>query len=214
MVIVFSGFRDEKLKEQIEEQEGKVYNTLVKDATHVLVKKGAKPSKKLEQAKEKELEILDLLEFLEEYEFTLTKKDKKKSDEPKKKSTKKKEEVPRFTIVHDLKMIDSDDDDEDESGSSIVLGTPWEEVKKSLKDSDVVIVPKRKMRLKMDYKIDEEIMSMTLDLVSNTSQGFTVKDIVRHIMCIYAAYGDSHDAVLHSLLYNETADLYEIGCDS
>jgi hypothetical protein len=95
MVIVFSGFRDEKLKEQIEEQEGKVSNALVKDATHVLVKKGAKPSKKLEEAKEKGLNILDLQEFLEEYEFSLAKKDKKKSDDdeekPKKKATKKKE---------------------------------------------------------------------------------------------------------------------------
>jgi HSP90 family molecular chaperone len=95
MIIVFSGFRDEKLKEQIEEKDGKVYNALVKDATHVLVKKGAKPSKKLEEAKEKGLEILDLQEFLDEYEFSLAKKDKKKSDDeeekPKKKATKKKE---------------------------------------------------------------------------------------------------------------------------
>ena len=84
MVIVFSGFRDESLKAQIEVQEGKVHNALVKDATHVLVKKDAKPSKKLEEAKEKGIECLDLAAFLIEHEFALLSKEKKaKSDDEK-----------------------------------------------------------------------------------------------------------------------------------
>ena len=77
MVIVFSGFRDDALKAQIEDAGGRVAVSLVKTATHLLLKKEGKPSKKVEEAKEKGLELVFLDDFLEEYEFTLGVKEKK-----------------------------------------------------------------------------------------------------------------------------------------
>ena len=74
MVIVFSGFRDDTLKAQIEAKGGKVAMSLVKNATHILVKKGGKASKKLDEAKEKGLEALDLEDFIAEHEFHLGEK--------------------------------------------------------------------------------------------------------------------------------------------
>lgn len=89
MVIVFSGFRDDVLKEQIQAKGGKVATSLVKSATHLLMKKEGKPSKKIDEAKEKGLELVFLDDFLEEYEFSLGVKEKK---ETKKKAPK--EAVP------------------------------------------------------------------------------------------------------------------------
>lgn len=71
MVIVFSGFRDDVLKAQIEAAGGKVAVSLVKAATHLLTKRDAKASKKAEEAKEKGLEIVFLDDFIEEHEFNL-----------------------------------------------------------------------------------------------------------------------------------------------
>ena len=85
MVIVFTGFRDESLKAQIEAEGGKVSTTLVKDTTHLLVKKGAKPSKKLDEAKTHGIDALDLAEFIAEHNFHLSEKKprakKSKSDD-------------------------------------------------------------------------------------------------------------------------------------
>ncbi len=83
MVITFSGFRDESLKAQIEEAGGKVAATIIKTTTHLLVKKDGKSSKKIEEAKEKNIEILDLDEFMEEHNFHTT--EKKKASKPSKK---------------------------------------------------------------------------------------------------------------------------------
>lgn len=69
MTFVFSGFRDDTLKTQIESQGGKVSATLTKSVTHLIAKKEAKPSKKLEEAKEKDVEIVFLEDFLEEHDF-------------------------------------------------------------------------------------------------------------------------------------------------
>lgn len=74
MKIVFSGFRDDNLKSQIENAKGKAYVSMVKNATHLLVKKDAKPSKKIEEAKEREMNVIFLEDFLKEYDFTLADK--------------------------------------------------------------------------------------------------------------------------------------------
>ena len=78
MIIAFSGFRDEGLKSQIEEAGGKVTASLTKTSTHLLVKKDGKSSKKIDEAKEKDIVIIDLDEFLEEHNFHKTSKASKK----------------------------------------------------------------------------------------------------------------------------------------
>ena len=82
MVIVFSGFRDDQLKEQIEAKGGKVASSMIKDTTHLLIKKDAKPSKKVEDAKAKGIKTIELDDFIDEHEFTLA--DKKPRGRPKK----------------------------------------------------------------------------------------------------------------------------------
>lgn len=79
MIIAFSGFRDEALKSQIEEAGGKVTASITKTTTHLLVKKDGKSSKKIEEAKEKDIQIIDLDEFLEEHGFHTTEKKTTKS---------------------------------------------------------------------------------------------------------------------------------------
>lgn len=69
MTIVFSGFRDDTLKSQIEAAGGKVVASITKSTTHLLAKKEAKPSKKQEEAEEKGIEVLILEDFLEGHEF-------------------------------------------------------------------------------------------------------------------------------------------------
>lgn len=69
MNIVFSGFRDDTLKSQIETAGGKVGASISKSTTHLLAKKEGKPSKKLEEAEEKGIKILFLEDFVEEHEF-------------------------------------------------------------------------------------------------------------------------------------------------
>ena len=69
MVIVFSGFRDDTLKAQIEAAGGKVAVTLVKAATHLLCKKGSKQTKKLEEATARGITIQFLEDFVEEHRF-------------------------------------------------------------------------------------------------------------------------------------------------
>jgi BRCT domain type II-containing protein len=86
MIIAFSGFRDENLKAQIEEAEGKVTASIAKNTTHLLVKKDGKPSKKVDDAKEKGIEIIDLDDFIEEHKFHVT---EKKTTKAAKKTVKK-----------------------------------------------------------------------------------------------------------------------------
>lgn len=118
MVIVFSGFRDDGLKAQIEEAGGKVATSLVKAATHLLVKKDGKASKKVDEAKEKGMEIVFLDDFIEEHEFELSEKKpkepkaaKKASDDeaeapaPAKKAAPKKAAKSALSDVSDLKLL-------------------------------------------------------------------------------------------------------------
>ena len=72
-VIVFSGFRDNSLKAQIEAAGGKVAGSLVKAATHLIVKREDKDkaSKKIDEAKEKGLNINFLDSFAKEFGFTM-----------------------------------------------------------------------------------------------------------------------------------------------
>lgn len=69
MTFVFSGFRDDTLKSQIESAGGKVSASLTKSVTHLLAKKEAKPSKKLEEAEQKGIVIMFLEDFMEEHDF-------------------------------------------------------------------------------------------------------------------------------------------------
>ena len=70
-VIVFSGFRDDSLKAQIEAAGGKVASSLVKAATHLIVKRDGKASKKIDEANEKGMNINFLDAFIKEFGFTL-----------------------------------------------------------------------------------------------------------------------------------------------
>ena len=74
MIIVFAGLTDDHLKEQIEAKGGKVASSMIKTATHMLMKKDSKPSKKIDDAKEKGLKFIDLDEFIETHKFTLGEK--------------------------------------------------------------------------------------------------------------------------------------------
>ena len=78
MVVVFSGFRDDQLIAQIEAEGGHVAGSLVKNATHILVKADGKPSAKIAEAEAKGLIRLDLNEFIEEHGFTLKPKAERK----------------------------------------------------------------------------------------------------------------------------------------
>lgn len=74
MVIVFSGFRDDGLKAQIEAAGGKVATAVGKSTTHVLMKKPGKASKKMAAAHEKGLSELMLDAFVAEHNFSLSEK--------------------------------------------------------------------------------------------------------------------------------------------
>lgn len=70
-VIVFSGFRDDSLKAQIEAAGGKVASSLVKAATDLVVKRDGKASKKVDEARDKGLNINYLDDFVKEFGFKL-----------------------------------------------------------------------------------------------------------------------------------------------
>jgi hypothetical protein len=78
MVVVFSGFRDDDLKSQIETKlNGKVTTVLSKSTTHLIIKPDAKPSQKLEKAYALGLEVNVLESFLEKHNLELVPKQKK-----------------------------------------------------------------------------------------------------------------------------------------
>ena len=86
MHIVFSGFRDDCLKKQIEEAGGHVTTALAKSTTHLLLKKrDGKVTKKVSEAEDKGIELIYLDDFLDKHEFSLAEKkpraSKKKSDD-------------------------------------------------------------------------------------------------------------------------------------
>lgn len=85
MLFVFSGFRDTVLVSQIEAEGGRVATSLVKNATHLLVKADGKPSTKIAEAEARGMTVLDLDEFIQEHEFTLKPKAerKPKAEKPK-----------------------------------------------------------------------------------------------------------------------------------
>ena len=120
MVFAFSGFRDESLKSQIEAAGGKVMATLGKHTTHLIVKKGAKPSKKLDEAEEKGVKLVDLNEFLAEHEFVLGEKkkvekktpehsdhsgDEEKPAKPAKKTSKKSTIAKIDAMIEEMKQL-------------------------------------------------------------------------------------------------------------
>lgn len=111
MHIVFSGFRDDTLKKQIEENGGHVHASFVKDATHMIVKNKEKPSKKLDEAKEKGISIITLVEFVKEHDFSLAERKpraKKETHEVPEESNKKPGKPENdfdliYTVFHALK---------------------------------------------------------------------------------------------------------------
>jgi hypothetical protein len=82
-VIVFSGFRDDSLKAQIEAAGGKVATSIIKASTHLIINPDGKASKKIDEAKEKGLTINFLDDFITEFGFTLAPKAPKAPKEPK-----------------------------------------------------------------------------------------------------------------------------------
>lgn len=84
MVIVFSGFRpSDELKKQIEEKmNAKVQTALSKNTTHLVLKITNKGSKKIEEAEEMGIQIVDLDKFMADNEFVVVKE--KKTPKPKK----------------------------------------------------------------------------------------------------------------------------------
>lgn len=78
MIVVFSGFRNDDLKNQIETcLNGKVTTVLSKNTTHLIIKADAKPSQKLEKAYALGLEVNILEAFVEKHKLTLPPKEKK-----------------------------------------------------------------------------------------------------------------------------------------
>ena len=76
-IIVFSGFRDDNLKAQIEKVGAKVASTLVKNANILIVKNASKASKKIDEAKAKNMEIIELEEFIKNHNFEIGVKESK-----------------------------------------------------------------------------------------------------------------------------------------
>jgi ribosomal protein L18 len=82
IVAVFSGFRNDDLKNQIiEKLDGRVMTIISKSATHLIVKETAKGSKKIDEAKELGMEIVTLEDFITEHNLDLITKPKKSSDD-------------------------------------------------------------------------------------------------------------------------------------
>jgi hypothetical protein len=104
-------------------------------------------------------------------------------------------------------------------GSSIVLGAtlPSNETHECVIDYDEIIIPEKKtIKLVLEYNVNEAVSCITLDLssVDDEHGGFTRWAVLHHILRCYMAYGEEHDAVLHSLYYDTVRDVYTIGCDS
>jgi len=59
-IIVFSGFRDKKLKEKLEEKGAKVEDNLTKRTTLLVVKNKDENSSKIKKAREKNIKIIEL----------------------------------------------------------------------------------------------------------------------------------------------------------
>jgi hypothetical protein len=66
-VIVFSGFRDENLSAKIANRGGVVKTSMVKDTNLLLYKKDGKPGSKIDLAKQRGIEIMDLDTFMQKY---------------------------------------------------------------------------------------------------------------------------------------------------
>jgi len=71
-VIVFTGFRNDKLKKYIRDNGGKVTNTVSFKTTKLVVKDDTTNSTKVDKAKFIGVKILTVSEFLQQYEYTLS----------------------------------------------------------------------------------------------------------------------------------------------
>jgi hypothetical protein len=98
LVVVFSGFRDDSLKTQIEsELNGRVVSALSKQVTHLIIKENGKTSKKVDEAKEAGVTVVFLKDFIVEHGLTL-------SEKPKVKKSKK--------DIEDVQVVESADEAE------------------------------------------------------------------------------------------------------
>lgn len=126
-------------------------------------------------------------------------------------------DAPAPLAVADWDVYEHDDEaeqDEDDErvGSTIVLGRHPDEV--DLLDAEVIVCRGPRLRLQLDYKIDDDVACVELWLRSGNGKYITLADVVKHVLTIYYAYGDEHDAVMHTLAYDSTRDVYRIDCDS
>ena len=69
-IVVFSGFRDAALTKKIEELQGTVKATLVKDSNILIYKKDGKPGSKIDKAKEMGIEVIEVEDFKKKYFLT------------------------------------------------------------------------------------------------------------------------------------------------
>jgi hypothetical protein len=117
MVVLFSGFRDAYLSEQVATKlNGKVVTALSKTTTHLVVKETKKGSKKIEEAREAGVKILSLEEFLSEFgliKFGINKKTLKvkKDDGEEEVKKEKKEKKPKKEKKVAFSVEDSSDDE-------------------------------------------------------------------------------------------------------
>jgi outer membrane biosynthesis protein TonB len=171
MVIVFSGFRDDSLKKQIEDADGEAHNTLVKNATHILAKSGAKPSKKLEDAKKKGIEILDLDEFLQENEFHLAEKKKKSEEE-------EEEDAPKKSLKKEKKTDKTEKTDKKKAPVKKAIKEESEE-EAELEDGVEIDIPESKMS---DLALISMVIKTLMDHVEVEKAMDAMKEIKRRIL--------------------------------
>ena len=106
LVILFSGFRDDVLKEQIIENGDKVVTIITKNTNAIITKKNGKASKKLEEAKEKDIKIVFLEDFIEEHKFSLAEKKERFKRDTQKGEVVEKENRTIETDINDIHLID------------------------------------------------------------------------------------------------------------
>jgi hypothetical protein len=140
LIVVFSGFRDDSLKTQIESKlNGRVMSALSNQVTHLVVKENGKTSKKVDEAKEAGVTVVFLKDFIAEHGLTLT-------DKPKVKKTKKENE----------EVVESTEPSADEAEPKMVHSES--DVNKALLEviqEETHIQPKKKPVVKKSKKTDD-----------------------------------------------------------
>jgi hypothetical protein len=106
MVILFVGIIDDILKQQIIDDGGKVVSIITKHTNTIITKNNGKAYKRLDEAKEKNIKIIYLDDFIEEHKFSVTPADADANAVAEKKNTvapaieKKTEEIDLIYAVN------------------------------------------------------------------------------------------------------------------